>query len=373
MSSSGNSLQSNDFEILMEQLHTTCPPGFLKKPEQKSTVVAPIEVSKKKKRGRFVPPLEEKYFGQSDARKTLDYPRPKSACLPPISPHSPNYRPRALYRARSQHSPRVNSYSPRAYRPSMSPRTPTFERNRSWHQSRNNSRRLYVFNIPKEVTEQEFRNYFSQFGPLTSCGFDLEEKYRKDTKSGFIAFKDLDVTDEVVKNDKQLKLGENEIRVKRATSQRTQLFVGGYDLHTTKTELISFFSQYGEVCDFVMKFNAEGVNRCFGFLTFRDSEDAANKLIEERFLECLGKTVEIKRATQNKRSFNSYGGTPMNKRYSHSPRFARDSLEHGGGSFNRSCTKSDDLDVPIDGTKMYSRKFFAPTRRGMGSKNNSTD
>jgi hypothetical protein len=110
-------------------------------------------------------------------------------------------------------------------------------------------------------------------------------------------------------------------------------------------------------------------------VTFRDSEDAVNKLVEERFLECMGKTVEIKRATQTKRSYTPYGGTPMAKRVPSSPRFNRDSLEFRNTpsmsprSSERirlpSSSNSHDLDVPIDGTRMYSRKFFAPTRRGM--------
>lgn len=387
----------NIFESLMDQLQSTCPPGFLEKCEGKNDVVQePINAhiptrahhaqhSNPTRPRRFVPPLEEEFLGQ----RPISY-RPSGSFVekvsyrPPMSPSSYEQRssPRAAYRPPiSPRSYDSGVSSPKAYRPSMSPRTPSFERKRSWSQPRNLSRRIYVFNIPKEVTEQEFRESFSQIGTLTSCGFEKEENAQKDTKSGFIAFREISVTNEVLQMGNKFKLRGKEIRMKRATSQKSQLFVGGYDLYSTKTELISFFSQYGEVCDFVMKFTSEGVNRCFGFVTFRDSEDAANKLVEERFLECLGKTVEIKKANQTKRSFTSYGGTPVKRRNPSSSRFSRDALEQSGvadsvqviSRNSSSGSTSYDADVPIDGTKMYSRKFFAPTRPGMKTNNSHSD
>jgi len=375
-----NSFKSNKFEILMDQLQTTCPPGFLTAEGQNNdgNIPSPIcfekSLSSPKAYQRFPSPTQD-LVGQQPAS-----PR---AYRVPISPRTPSFE-----RNRS----RTNQYdlagqrpsSPRAYRPPISPRTPSFERNCSFtNQPRSYSRRLYVFNIPKDVTEQQLREFFSEYGTLTSCGFETEENYHQDTKYGFIAFEKSSTTDYVLENAKLLKLNGHEIRIKKATSQKTQLFVGGYDLYATKTDLIGFFSKYGEVCDFVMKYNSEGANRCFGFVTFRDSEDAVNKLVEERFLECMGKPVEIKRAAKTKHSFTSYGGTQMRKRNSGSSRFSRDFLELGDTpplsprSSNlvmmrrKSSSSSHECDVPIDGTRMYSRKFFAPTRPGMSeSKSN---
>merc|ERR1712118_608520 len=81
-----------------------------------------------------------------------------------------------------------------------------------------------------------------------------------------------------------------------ATSQKQQLFVGGYDLYVTQEQLEEFFGQYGQVDHILMKYNNEGVSRCFGFVTFRDSPDAVRKLASKRFIPCLGKTVEVKLA-----------------------------------------------------------------------------
>merc|ERR1712146_258215 len=57
---------------------------------------------------------------------------------------------------------------------------------------------------------------------------------------------------------------------------------------------MGFFGQFGQVDHLLMKYNHEGVSRCFGFVTFRDSPDAVRKLASKRFIPCLGKTVEVK-------------------------------------------------------------------------------
>lgn len=368
-----NSFKNNKFEILMDQLQTTCPPGFLEVEEKNNVGSIPSPICFEK------PPSPPRAAYEQQQKQQRRFPTP----IQDLAVQRPA--------------------SPKAYRPPNSPRTPSFERNRSFtNQPRSYSRRLYVFNIQNDVTEQQLRKLFSEYGTLTSCGFDTEENYHQDTKYGFIAFEKSSTTDHVLENVKCLKLNGNEIRIKRATSQKTQLFVGGYDLYATKTDLISFFSKYGEVCDFVMKYNSEGINRCFGFVTFRDSQDAVNKLVEERFLECMGKTVEIKKAAKTKRSFTSYGGTQMGRKPCLSPRFSRNSLEFGDAPplsprssefamVRRKSSSSGDTpplspryvdpvmlrrkssftshskecDIPIDGTRMYSRKFFAPTRPGM--------
>merc|ERR1712072_128356 len=65
-------------------------------------------------------------------------------------------------------------------------------------------------------------------------------------------------------------------------------------INTTRKQLLSFFSYYGEVESLNLKLDANGVSRCFGFLTYKDSPDAAKILVQKRFVECLGKICEVK-------------------------------------------------------------------------------
>jgi len=422
---SEEAFHNNNFEILMNQLGSACPPGFLSKNKKEEEEEEKEKKLTRRRKGRVA-------CGNRPSIDPIEVPHGRSASFekrPPISPRFYQTTKQQQHFSLQQRigANRGGRYTPPTSASSTSattssstistsaagftmmrkksaadspraiyvpPNSPTFERQRSLHQPRNYSRRLYIFNIPKDLTEEQLREYFSKFGALTSCGFEddvIEEDSSVNTKRGFISYEQCNTTNYVLENAKDLKLGGADIRVRRATSQKTQLFVGGYDLYTTKSELIGFFSKYGEVCDFVMKYDSEGVSRCFGFVTLRDSEDAVNMLVEERFLECLGKTVEIKRATKTKRPFISYGGTPMAKgRIPVSPRFSRESLESftsrpslsPRGSFsdrpvvhrNLSTSSNDyDSDVPIDGTRMYSRKFFAPVRPGMKSSKSNVD
>ena len=76
-----------------------------------------------------------------------------------------------------------------------------------------------------------------------------------------------------------------------------KLFVGGLDYDTTDNKLEEYFSQWGQLTDFVvMKFPDTRRSRGFGFITFSSSD-----MLEECMRACPhsvdGKTVELKRAT----------------------------------------------------------------------------
>lgn len=274
-------------------------------------------------------------------------------------------------------------------------------------------RRIYVSNIPKNVTEKELRNYFDAYGDLASCSIE-EGAWKCSKQNGFVTFKEIQIVDYILtERSNSLELNGSLLGVKRATAEKSQLFVGGYDINVTEEKLRNFFSQYGQVTDVTMKYNPEGVSRCFGFVTLRDSEDAANQLVAERFVPCFGKTVEIKRALSgpkknsfyNSSSVNSRSGSsssfgPKSVKRASSSRFSRLSLEIDDSSFSRSApsfrpdsptspfstsrntyipaspkavrrssfstsTSSEEPnDAVIEGTTMYSRKYFAPFRKG---------
>lgn len=280
-------------------------------------------------------------------------------------------------------------------------------------------RRIYVSNIPKNITEQELRNYFDAYGDLASCSIE-EDAWKCSEKNGFVTFKDSQIVDYILtQRSTSLELNGSILGVKRATAEKSQLFVGGYDINVNEEQLRAFFSKYGQVTDVTMKYNSEGVSRCFGFVTLRDSEDAAKQLVDERFVPCLGKTVEIKIAKSgpkkkayNKPSSSAYNSIsrsssvvttfgPKVMKKASSSRFSRLSLEVDNLSLSRSMTSLPDrptspfatsrtpearfttkpyvrrnsfststsseevvTDNVIEGTTMYSRKYFAPFRKG---------
>jgi len=156
------------------------------------------------------------------------------------------------------------------------------------------SRRIYVANIPSTFTQEEVRAIFDVHGELAGCELE-EDKMNPPKLSAFVSYKTRESVENVLLAPPFEVDGET-LAITPATSQKQQLFVGGYDLYVTQEQLEEFFGQYGQVDHVLMKYNHEGVSRCFGFVTYRDSPDAVRKLASKRFIPCLGKTVEVKLA-----------------------------------------------------------------------------
>jgi RNA recognition motif-containing protein len=155
------------------------------------------------------------------------------------------------------------------------------------------TRRLYVTNIQSEIEEAQIRAVFGTLGKIVGCKI-VEDPVREDRKAAFVTYENKSaVVIALEKKDDLIVKGER-WTLAVAPSKKHQLFVGGYDLNVTHKQLLTFFSSYGEVEYLTMKYNFKGVSRCFAFLTYIDSPDAAKFLVSKRFVECFGKIVEIK-------------------------------------------------------------------------------
>lgn len=74
-----------------------------------------------------------------------------------------------------------------------------------------------------------------------------------------------------------------------------KMFIGGLNWETTDDSLRNYFNQFGEVIDCtVMRDNATGRSRGFGFLTFKEPHCVTEVLKKEHFLD--GKIIDPKRA-----------------------------------------------------------------------------
>jgi len=156
------------------------------------------------------------------------------------------------------------------------------------------SRRIYVANIPQDFTEEQVRAIFDVHGELAGCELEMD-RMNPPKLSAFVTYTTRESVENVLVAPPFEVEGEA-LAITPATSQKQQLFVGGYDLYVTQEQLEEFFGQYGQVDHILMKYNNEGVSRCFGFVTYRDSPDTVKKLAFKRFIPCLGKTVEVKLA-----------------------------------------------------------------------------
>ncbi|CAH2352288.1 nuclear polyadenylated RNA-binding protein 4 [[Candida] railenensis] len=74
-----------------------------------------------------------------------------------------------------------------------------------------------------------------------------------------------------------------------------KMFIGGLNWDTTEEGLKAYFSKYGEVIDFtIMRDNANGKSRGFGFLTFADPKSVDEVIKTDHILD--GKLIDPKRA-----------------------------------------------------------------------------
>ena len=80
--------------------------------------------------------------------------------------------------------------------------------------------------------------------------------------------------------------------------QGSKVFVGGIPPSVDRDELKAIFEEFGPVVDaIVMVDQVTNRSRCFGFVTFENGSDGAQRSIEKQPLNVQGRSVEVKLAT----------------------------------------------------------------------------
>lgn len=157
------------------------------------------------------------------------------------------------------------------------------------------TRRIYVSDVPASLHTNEIEEAFAVHGEVTYIE-DSESPITDDTKSLFVTYAKPEDAVAVLKDDSFL-LNNKIVSVCEAVPKKTQVFVGGLRPETDEDDLVVFFSNYGTVCEAVLKTDGRtGLSRCFGFVTFVDSQKAVKDLLKARFLEMNGKRIELKPA-----------------------------------------------------------------------------
>jgi len=246
---------------------------------------------------------------------------------------------------------------------------------------RQESRRLFMNDIPKQCTNEEILELFGRYGNLEHVSFSHEGCRDPNKKCGYLIYKTVAGAEKALRDRSSIRFYGMTIFLTEATPQKDQLFVGGYDLSVTKEDLTKFFSHFGEVHEVLMKFTPEGASRCFGFVTFRDSPKGVEFLVKTRFIDCLGKKVEVARAkpaskfNSNRARVSHASTTPRESLSSLSLQdlFKAEQLRATGESNSDSeaitgaATKPAEIDPRIEGTSMFKKKYFAPFRRSLNT------
>lgn len=228
---------------------------------------------------------------------------------------------------------------------------------RNFHHSKsqnNDDSKIFVGGLSWQTTEESLQYYFEQFGTVSKVDLMRDRNTGDPRGFCFVVFKDPSTID-LVMNEGKHEINHKIVDVKRAQArgqappsihggisethqsnddnhsnsnishgnqhqnnprqqhdnnqqqQQQQLtpeqlhnkvFVGGIPIHIDKSGLKEIFGEFGTVVDaIVMVDQVTNRSRCFGFVTFENGSDGAQKAIDQQPLNIEGRKVEVKLAT----------------------------------------------------------------------------
>ncbi|KAJ1700275.1 hypothetical protein LUZ63_000054 [Rhynchospora breviuscula] len=144
---------------------------------------------------------------------------------------------------------------------------------------------IFIKNLDKAIDNKALSDTFSVFGTILSCKVATDPSGQS-KGYGFVQFDNEDSAFSAINklngmliNDKPVFVGPF-VRKQDRDNSSTQakfnnVFVKNLSDTTTKDDLVDIFGKYGNITSAVVMTDEEGKSRCFGFVNFEDSEDAA--------------------------------------------------------------------------------------------------
>jgi len=195
----------------------------------------------------------------------------------------------------------------------------------------NNQNKLFVGGISRDTTDDEFRVYFEQFGPISDCVVIKDNGVPKGF--GFVTFSTDEATNAAVASKANGNMISGKaVDVKRAVSRdnagggggrgggdgdNSKIFLGGLSRNSSEDSIKGYFEsnfncsvdsvniiyEKEEMCEPGQKPKPRG----FAFMSICDPK-AVNTITETRMHEIDGKTVEVKKATPKAGGGGGRGG-----------------------------------------------------------------
>ncbi|CAL5369348.1 unnamed protein product [Camellia sinensis] len=161
-------------------------------------------------------------------------------------------------------------------------------------------RKLFVGGISQETKEENLKEHFIKYGEVIESEIIRDRTTGNGRGFGFVTLADLSMVATVLQ-DEHIILGRKvEVKVAKPKDEQLsnkKIFVGGLPPSLTGEELKEYFGKFGAITDGVVICDKESNrSRGFGFVTF-DSENVVNNILQNKFYELNGKSVEVKKAT----------------------------------------------------------------------------
>ena len=174
----------------------------------------------------------------------------------------------------------------------------------------NDDRKLFVGSLSWETKEDQFKEYFSKFGPVKQATIKLDPAGRS-KGFGFILFEQKDSVDKVLAEANH-SLGNRKIEPKRATPKEKcrKIFVGGVSPELPEEDIRKHFEQFGEIDELETPMNKEkNIRKGFIFVTFKTSDACDAATAKGQLKQQLGdRTVDVKKAVPQEQLAAAGGG-----------------------------------------------------------------
>ena len=174
----------------------------------------------------------------------------------------------------------------------------------------NDSNKVFIGGINYTTTDDQLREYFTQYGQMLDCVIIKDPQTNKSKGFGFVQYTEPFMVDELMKNrphnidnrqlDVHRSIPRNQTRKLDQQRSVNKLFIGGLnDQRLTETDLKSFFEQFGRVLSvYVPKDKETSRPKNFGFVTF-DDYDPVDKITMNDSVVINGVKVNVAKASKS--------------------------------------------------------------------------
>jgi len=170
-------------------------------------------------------------------------------------------------------------------------------------------RKLFVGGLPQEVSQDDLKEYFGQFGEIESVKLKMDPMTGRSRGFAFLLYVEVDSIDKAADGTEH-KLKGKSITVKKADIKPGKVYVGKLpESGVGEEEIKEHFSQFGSIAEVIRPIDKSKNNepKNFCFVTF-ERERIAKKLIEEGTCTIGGHKMQIKQVTPNPRDPAQRGG-----------------------------------------------------------------
>lgn len=160
------------------------------------------------------------------------------------------------------------------------------------------SKRLFVGNIEFNVTTDQLKTFFGQFGEVTDARIITNRFTNRPRGYGFVEFSSEDSVRAMLQTNVPLQLNNRELRVAMSKRKdrplRKSVFVGNLPATVTTDQLKSHFSQFGEVkSGYVVTDRKTNTSRGYGAVIFANGTDG-EKVLQMRDMKMGDSTLTIR-------------------------------------------------------------------------------